>query len=586
MRSTEMPADDKLPGAARTARRMTLLLLAVTLLVPATWILSGPQTAVAEEEGKDEKKGAPASKDAPKKDEPAAGPERKPILPAIQEDPKAFKDLVEAARQYFDLDEEQWKGRTALMAQLTEMAKQGHYFLRDMDALRWLVYQSRSFDPPLSDRKWQKSVGVQEAKKLGGTVAWIKAEELLTCAYSIPRSYWKLKDMRGKYPRPDPYPFLLTMHEKRDFANQKYPGDVLLKRRWPKKGWDDLYDNWIIMCPVAAAGNYLNKAGMVRDIVFKNPFAEFWRHYNIDFDRIILDGDKQAFTVGTSMPVFFAGIVLRGKWTLDKAEEKELVKNLAPVPLYVVQNPKLAKQLEEAGHKQVTAGVGGATLMKWMNERRRVMPKEFSWVVQPNRVDQVLPHWINLDNPNWAAPKRELTVSVLDTEKDPNTIRIKAEGINTLSIFLSDDLVDLDRKLRVEINGHVEYDKVVPLVDPLMKTVGRDFDFLFNREPVRIRSSMFFGWLAPSRIVSLNVRPPRKVVTPKDDPKKEAPKASPEDIDRAGRFLQRAKIFAGKGNVERALQELEKVLELPETEHHADALKLKKELEAKVEAGK
>ncbi|MDJ0523324.1 MAG: hypothetical protein QNJ90_14735 [Planctomycetota bacterium] len=575
MRSTARPCVSSTTAVLGSGRLLGVLLLAAALLVPAAgW---GPLGGSAyAEDGKDDAKKAEAEKDGDEKKPARAA--RKPILPVIQENPKRFKDLVEAARQYFDLDEEQWKGRTALMAELTKFAKEGLYFLKDMDALRWLVYEGRSFDPQLNNRKWQKAVGAEEHKKLGGTLAYIKADDLITATYSVPRSYWKLKDFRSKSPRPAPLPLLITMHEKRDSRGKKYPGAELLKRLWPRKEWKDLYDNWLILSPTAAAGNYLTKAGTVRGGVFTNQFTEFWRHYHVDYDRVILDGNEQAFTVASSMPIFFAGIVLRGKWTLEDDAQKELVQNFGPVPVYVVQNPKLAKQLEEAGHTQVTAGIGGPTLMKWMNERRREAPKKFSWIVQKMRYDQALPYWINIDSPNMAAPKRQLKVEILEKE---NTIRMEAEGITTLSLFLNDDLVDLDRKLRVELNGHVEYDQVVPLVDERMSTVGRDFDFLFNRDPIKIRESMYFGWLLPTRIVSISVRPPRKEEPKKDEKKDEGPKASPDDIRRAGRFLQRAKIFHEKGNDKRALEQIEKVLELPETEHHAEARKLKKDLEAK-----
>ena len=571
------------------------------LLVPAlaflVALLLAPTSLRADDEKdgdpkKDEKKDEAAPKDeTPKKEEAepkdgaAAPAPAKPILPMIEADPKPFRAIVDAARQYFDLDEEQWKGRTALMAELEAHAAEGRYFLKDMAALRWLVYEGRSFDPPLDDRKWQKSINVTEFKKLGGTVETIKSEDWIF-TYSVPSDYWKLKDFRSKYPRPAPLPLLLAMHDKADSVGQKYPGDVFFKRLYPKKDWEELYDGWILLCPTAAAGNYLSPSGMIRPLVFDSPLAELWRHYHVDFDRVILDGSDQAFVAAASKSVYFAGIVFRGDWELED-QQKDLVQNFATIPVYVVNNPKLAKQLEEAGHGSVTAGVGGKTLQKWMNERRRTPPKKFSWSVQPMRFDQVLPYWVNLDNPNWSAPRRHLQVEVVDTEKEPNTIRIDAEGINTLSLFLNDDIVDLDRSLRVTINGHIEFDGKVPLVDERMAKVGRDFDFLFNREPLRIRTSMFFGWLTPARIVSLNVRqrkveePPKKEATPKD----EGPKANAEQEEMAERLLRSAKLLAEKGNAEGALARLEEARKLPPNKHTTEIeelyQKLKKENDEK-----
>jgi len=438
----------------------------------------------------------------------ATPPGSSALLREIQADVKPFKGLVEAARQYFDLDEEQWRGRAALVGALERQAKAGRFFLKDMPALRWLVYQGRSFKPRLADRKWQKLAGVTEAKSLGGTLQWLKSTDL-TLTYSIPKAYPKKdKALRNKIPRAGPFPLLLTMHEKRDFTGQHYPGQMLLTRRYPKKTWNALYEQWIVLCPIAAAGNYLEKNGAVRTSVFGNAFAEFWRHYNIDFERVVLDGTEQAFHVMVSLPVYFAGVVFHGKWTLKDDKQKALVPNFRSVPVYVVNNPKLAEQLKAAGHPNVTAGIGGATLKTWLAARRRVTPKTIHWTIEPARYDEVLPYWINLDDVQWKAKERLLDVEVLDTKAAPNTIRIQARGITALSLFLNDDLVDLDRKVRVVINGHVEHDAVIELHEKALETVGRDFDWLFDREPVRIRQSMYFGWLTPAWLVDLGVRPP------------------------------------------------------------------------------
>ncbi len=540
-------------------------------------LLLAPTVVIAEEKKDDAKKGAKAEeKDDNAKDEkadakapPAKEPTqaaRTPLLPDILKEIKPYKSLIEAARQYFDLDEEQWKGRTALVAELEQHAAEGRYFLKDMEALRWLVYQGRSFEAQLTDRKWQKAFGVTEKKGLAGTLNWIKSEDL-TLNFSIPKSYPKKdKDLRNKIPRGDPYPLLISLHEKRDY-NDKYPGQALLKRRYPTKAWPELYENWIVMCPIAAAGNFVDKKGGMRDKVFRNPFAEFWRHYNIDFERIVLDGSEQAFVAATSMPVYFSGVILNGKWKLDD-EQALLVKNFATLPTYVVNNPALAKQLREAGHEAVTAGVGGATLKTWMAERKRVPPTKFSWTVAPDRYDQVLAYWVNLDGTNWGAPKRQLDVDVVDTATEPNTIKIKALGINSLSLFLNDDVVDLDRKVRILINGHIEHDGIIKPQDERMEKVGRDFDFLFNREPVRIRVSMFFGWLTPARVVSLTVRPPRKVEPKKDDPKKAAVvRATPEEENRADRLWEKGNKLYGVGKLKPACSALKNLLKLPLNKH-------------------
>jgi hypothetical protein len=55
------------------------------------------------------------------------------------EDPKEYKSLVEAARRYFDLEEELWVGRKHFLRELEAHAQGGTFHLKDMEGLRWLV---------------------------------------------------------------------------------------------------------------------------------------------------------------------------------------------------------------------------------------------------------------------------------------------------------------------------------------------------------------------------------------------------------------------------------------------------------------
>jgi hypothetical protein len=139
-----------------------------------------------------------------------------------------------------------------------------------------------------------------------------------------------------------------------------------------------------------------------------------------------------------------------------------------------------------------------------MQQRRRIVPRRFSWVIQ--RADQLLPHWVNVEGLDWDAAVRSLEVEVVDTPQEPNTVRVTATGIGSISLFLDDETVRLDEPVRVTLNGRVVFGgTLVPLAEP-MRTLGRDLDLLFDTEPTRIRRSMFFGWLKSARIVDLRVR--------------------------------------------------------------------------------
>ncbi|MDA1196074.1 MAG: hypothetical protein O2894_12965, partial [Planctomycetota bacterium] len=442
-------------------------------------------------------------------------------------------------------------------------AKAGRWFLKDMPALRWLVYQGRTFHPPLTDRKWQRAQGITDAKSLSGTLYYIKSEGM-QITFSVPRDYPKEKDFESKLPRPDPLPLLVTMHDKEDYT-EKYPGEALMDRRFGDKDiWDSLYKEWLVLAPMSSAGVFVTKTGSPRGDAFQNPLSVFWRHYHVDFDRMILDGSEQAFTMANSMPVFWSGIVFRGKWKLSE-DQLALVKNFASVPVYVVDNLELGKQLEDAGHPAVTKGIANKSLMEWMAKQRRVWPRKIEW--NAARSDNALPYWINIDSANWGpGAKREIRAEVIDTPDNPNTIKIEAtSAIDTVSLFLNDDIVDLDRKVRVIINGHVEYDALLKIQDERLECVGRDFDFLFNRDPLLIRDSMYFGWLTPSRIVQMVVRPPEEKVEPKkDEPAKdEGPQATAEDEVIAERLMGKARDLVEAGTIDRAIELLERILGMP-----------------------
>ena len=153
----------------------------------------------------------------------------------------------------------------------------------------------------------------------------------------------------------------------------------------------------------------------------------------------------------------------------------------------------------------MSPGVGEAPgSSTWMQRPPTLTPRHFRW--NAARTDQVLAYWVNLDGADWKAPERRIDLEVLDTKSDPNTIKIEAVGTRSMSFFLNDEIVDLERPVRVVINGHLEHEGVIPVEDANMAKVGRDFDFLFNREPLRIRDSMYFGWLTPARLVELKVR--------------------------------------------------------------------------------
>lgn len=562
----------RLRRACLHARRAGLSLTALallplcTMLLPATVVggsalVAGTVVALAGDARADDEPPAPAP-EAPAAPE-AAPPARAPLLPMAQQDPKMFKDLVEAARLYLNLEVEQWKGRTAFLNALMAQAEQKRYPLTDLAFLRWLTAQGRSFHQDMRESRWRRDFNISEYKS-EGPFTHVKSEDF-NLTFLLPKAYPSRSKDLEKYPRDDPFPTVMVLHEKDDYSGKKLPGVHALKRIWPKDEFEGLYEKWIAFVPVAAAGNYTEEDGRIRWEFLSSPFARFWKHYHVDFERVILDGGDAALAAAPALASWFAGIVLRDGQLTDAL--KGTVCNYATVPVFVVDKPALAKSLTEAGHPNVTLGKPGE-LLAWMEAQRRVTPKKFSWNVQ--RFDQVLPYWVNLDSPNFAAAERTLEVEVVDTAEAPNTVRIQARGIRELSLFLNDELVDLDRAVRVEINGHLMHNEIVPPLTASLLPIKRDLDLLFNRDPTKIRDSMFFGWLYPVRIVRLEVMDPKSesIEAPPPEAPAECPAATADEEQVAARLKEKAQMLIADGKSEDALPLLQRIVDMPTNAQH------------------
>jgi len=487
--------------------------------------------------GDDLERVAPTTRPAPHRPPPrtaeaASIPEEPPTAPApieVEETPpsalltkllekprrpdRLIGRLIEQGREYFSLadDDKRWRGRIdrdlrdrreAFAYALRKVAAKGDDILATPDALRWLVYQVRTFLPPLDDRTWQKSQGVT-AGSSDGRIRSLQAKGF-GAAWWTPAHGTRRETQRALtlFPRRAPSPMLVTVHDGEQLiAGPRHVG-AWLKEQYAGSAWSTLRDDWIVAAPFAPTGDFRTEKGREMYRPLMEALSQFWKRYHVDFDRVLLEGGEQSFPLATRLPVFFAGIVFRGGWRLEPEQRKD-VRNFATIPVYVIDDEKLGKDLRDAGHPRVTVGPASRRLA-WMAARRRQWPTKVKWTATNS--DQVLPFWINLDKLDWRAPERLLTADVIDSEEDPNTIRITAKAIERLSIFLNDDLVDLDRPVRVLINGRLVYDKR-PRHRAKVYRLSREVMQLFENEPLRIRRSMYFGYLMPARIVGLDVPP-------------------------------------------------------------------------------
>lgn len=518
-------------------KRLTSFLL---LLLATMLMLNVPAPVSAEDD---------PAKDKPA--EPAAKPDEKPAV--APPDKKAMAGIIEAAVEYFDLGADLWKVRQALLKALEPEVKRGYQILGDMEALRDLVYKSRYFEPQVTDKKWRNAQEVREFDNKGSLYA-VKSDDL-SMSFRLPKKYPKKNKKFDKQPRIPPVPLLVSTVERKDVTLEKRPGWKLLGRRYPKNdGWDEIRDTWALFVPIAPGAVYIHETkGTIRREYFNWQFVEFIRHYHVDFDRIVLDGMQEVLLTATTAPMIYAGFVLRG----GKLDEKlaNTVVNFAHVPVFVTTgNEELAESLKKAGHKNVTVGNPDEQLPAWLKERKRVMPRKFEWRL--DGAQHQFAHWINMEKIITAeAAKREVTV---DVDVPSRTINIDAYGVTELSVFLNDDILPLDGKVKILINGNLEYHA----------EVERTVDLAFSEDPFQLRESMYFGLLFPARVANLTVRKHVKKAEPKEPV---TPTATPEQEAEAKKYFDLVQPAIDKGLLDRAKKLLEKVVSIGHTSYKVKA---------------
>jgi hypothetical protein len=483
-------------------------------------------------------------------------------------DVKVRTDLVEKARKYFDPAQYEWKARKAFHGSLDAFAGSSNDLLKDTDSLQKILYDGRSFEREFGDKAWQKENGIKRYDQ-SAPYASISSDTL-RFTWAMPPSYPTSSQLK-RVPRPAPLPLLFVLHEAMDYKgdDKQHPGADVLRRRWPKSEFGGIYDSWLFLAPVAVRAKFLEDDGTIRREFTTEVFADFWKRYHVDFDRVVLDGAEHAIAIAASQAVFYAGLVLRGGKI-----DPDLVKNYAAVPVFV-QDEAMEKALKEAGHPDVTRG-DNAALTEWLksDKVRRRIPTKFSFTSKNS--DHMLAQWVNLDQPDMSLPQRNVAVSV---DREKNAIELAVEGVETVSLFLNDKIVDLDKEVTVSVNGEA----------PKKFKVARHVEGLLDSDPISLRKSMYLGWLFPGKITGLKV-PAKKAAAPAGTAPpttapagSEAPKPATSDPlaeAKARNYFEKGQAAEAEGDVAKAKAEYKKVCEQGDTPYRIPAEKRIKELEA------
>jgi hypothetical protein len=153
-----------------------------------------------------------------------------------------------------------------------------------------------------------------------------------------------------------------------------------------------------------------------------------------------------------------------------------------------------------------------------------------------------------------------MTVAV---DRETNTVRLDADGITDVALFLNDDVVDLSKPVKLVLNGKSEPPK----------TFTRNLDTMFENEAVAIRDTGYFGWLYPVLLMRLKIPVPEEQKPESTGGKDGKPaegaaqegtptsSGSAEERDaEAGVLFEKAEQFEKAGNVEKALTFFKKVV--------------------------
>ncbi len=493
-------------------------------------------------------------------------------------------ELVGKFRGYLDVESpDAYRARLQLIRVTNDLREKGANVFADLDALSSILYAARPFNAPFTKKSLPPSASFHQDPSLGATTVGLDAQRMTV---GLPSKF----DPKKANASP-PLPTLITLHELEDYQGAKvkeFPGEEVIRRRWDRKGpMKPVTDEWLLFAPVATRAAFLVDGEVNKDAM---PFIEVWTRYPVDFDRVVIEGGADALQFAAAKAVYYAGVIVRDA----KAEiAQTLVGNFASVPVYVVgaKDSPAAKALEGGGHKAVTAG-GAEGLPGWLAKLpKRTTPKSFKWTIL-NETSQRLAYWVNVDSyAEGGDPKAEKTleVEVVDTEKDPNTVRITAKGIAVVSLFLNDRIVDLDRPVRVVANGKEVKRCQVQVEDSMQEaklpgTFERTLDITFDASWASMRRSMMYGFLYPVQLRGISVPEPEKAggappTTPSEGP---PPAPGPLGEQNAQRYFEKAEELEGKEEPEKALGLYRKCVAEGGTTFYARALAKVKELEALV----
>jgi len=207
--------------------------------------------------------------------------------------------------------------------------------------------------------------------------------------------------------------------------------------------------------------------------ILLTTYAKIRDEYAIDFDRIFLAGRglgvESAMKIASLFPDRFCAIIGR---TGDAAEIAP--ENLSNLPCYFAGGGKLAQEfsekLEDAerAERVLKPDAQLEDIWPWMQTiTRRSIPAQV--LLLPGSPIPNKAYWVEVPGKQYPSDAR-LSAKA---DRASNTITIEASGIETVTIFFNDTLVDLDQPVKVICNGAVHEDKIPRNFNSMMEQIYR-----------------------------------------------------------------------------------------------------------------
>jgi hypothetical protein len=235
-----------------------------------------------------------------------------------------------------------------------------------------------------------------------------------------------------------------------------------------------------------------------RNKIVLGTFGEVLRGFHVDRSRVFLDLGRGTCGFGlrfmSMFPDRFAGAVLRKPVAVDDLR----LGGLFGIPLLLLRTPDNAQVVDalkaklDAAIPELTTVIDATdayphkastpAIEEWLGKQRRnLVPTKV--VIEPNHDMYNDAYWAKIDTADslLTSPADKKPRLEVQADRAGNRITVKAVGVERFTLYLNDDLVDLDKEFTVVINDKAQVEKRTRTFRELREGVKNRFDgeFLF-----------------------------------------------------------------------------------------------------------